>query len=369
MSFLLFLITFGLQSVEKNKGVIKSDEQPIKVLHLTFHKGCAEEVQRVAQDLSIDLTTWFIQDLPPNFFDGQRTTNALYNIGHDRAARIWDLHKDFFDKFDMIITSDTAPLSRIFLQNNWTKPLVIWICNRFDYYDESSLDCDFPDQEYYALFSDACHQENVKVVSYTAYERIYAEDKGIDVGPLLIKPIGFIPKTLEASSIPTHVCKEESFFLPPYHNETIFKNMGAHCNQIGINTYCGRYNGVKDLEAFKGVIHLPYSWSNLALFESMQLGIVYFIPSANFLRILYQSGNYFIPNMNEHFYSVSEWYCKENAPCFIYFDSWDDLKDKIANTDFAKKKQIIKKMGEQHAVDTLKMWQFVFSDLNINCSG
>jgi len=59
-----------------------------------------------------------------------------------------NLHKDYFDTFDVIVTSGTAPLHESFLQNGWTKPLIIWICNRFDYCDYASLDCNFPDQEY-----------------------------------------------------------------------------------------------------------------------------------------------------------------------------------------------------------------------------
>ena len=69
--------------------------------------------------------------------------NAVYNIGHQRAETVWNRHKDYFDKFDVIVTSDTAPLSRIFLQNGWRKPLIIWVCNRFDYCDYASLDLVF----------------------------------------------------------------------------------------------------------------------------------------------------------------------------------------------------------------------------------
>ena len=68
-----------------------------KILHLTFHKGCAKEIESVAKELSLDLTTWFIHDLAPYEFDGMTKGSAIYNIGHDRAKRVWDLHFDFFD--------------------------------------------------------------------------------------------------------------------------------------------------------------------------------------------------------------------------------------------------------------------------------
>ena len=109
-----------------------NETKQTKALHLTFHKGCESELATISEALSIELQTWFIPDLPVHFLDGVAHGNALYNIGHERAERIWNLHKEYFEQFDVIITSDTAPLARIFLQNGFKKPLIIWICNRFD---------------------------------------------------------------------------------------------------------------------------------------------------------------------------------------------------------------------------------------------
>lgn len=134
-------------------------DKRIKVLHLTFHRGCECEINAIGKELNWDLTTWFIPSLEPFFFDGYAKGNALYNIGHKRAEKIWNLHKDYFELFDVILTSDTAPLSRIFLQNGWKKPLIIWICNRIDYSDNASLDCEFPDDEYYNLLKKATLQK------------------------------------------------------------------------------------------------------------------------------------------------------------------------------------------------------------------
>lgn len=333
----------------------------VKVLHLTFHRGCAKEFEAVAKALSLDVTTWYIHDLPPKFFDGQTQGSALYNIGHARAERIWNLHKEYFQTFDTVFISDTAPLSRIFLQNGWNKPLVIWICNRFDYSDLASLDCDFPDQEYYRMFAEACKKKNVTMVAYTPYEHHYAHTKGIDTGSLTIKPTGTFLEEISSSPIPSDILKEKTFFFPPYHNETIFMDAAAFCNKLGIKSYCGRYNGSKDLEAFRGIIHLPYAWSNLALFENLQLGIPYFIPSAKFLKKLISLGNYFDSNMSyKDLFYLSEWYSPENAPLFIYFDSWKDLQRKIEKTDFSARREQLKIYARQHTELTLEKWRSVF---------
>ncbi len=295
-------------------------------------------------------------------FDGVAQENALYNIGHERAKRIWALHHDFFNSFDVILTSDTAPLSRIFLQNGWKKPLIIWICNRFDYYDGASLDCNFPDAEYYQLFANACKQPNVSMIGYTAYEHRYAKLKGINTGTRLIKPTGLCTNPRLDSAIPSKIVKSETFFLPPYHNETNFMNASNYYTQLGIKNYCGKYNGPKDLEEFKAIIHLPYAWSNFALFENLHLGIPYLIPSVKFMRTLIRQNNYFMTSDIGAF-RLSEWYAAENAPFFIYFDSWQDLALKANTTNFAQQKETLKQLGHKHAQEMLERWKELFDSL------
>src|SRR5438477_2333100 len=151
----------------------------LHVLHLSFHKGCINEINYIAQKLNFTVTSLFVPAIALQEWDGISMGNVLYNVGHDRAARIWNKHKDYFNQFDGIITSDTAPLARIFLQNNYEKPIIIWICNRFDYTDTGSLDCDFPDQEFYQLFQEANVNKNVFIVPYNAFESFYAAQKNL----------------------------------------------------------------------------------------------------------------------------------------------------------------------------------------------
>lgn len=335
--------------------------QPLKVLHLSFHRGCLKDFEYVAQQLSLDLTSIFIPEQPSRWLDGETTGNAIYNIGHARAEKAWNKHKEFFQQFDVIVTSDTAPLSRIFLQNGWKKPLVIWICNRFDYYDGASLDCQFPDQEYYQLFRNAIHQPNVTVVAYTPYEHFYAQQKKVNTGTLTIKPCSEPNNFVKQSSIPNTVNKSETFFIPPYHNDTIFCNLANICSQLGVPTYNGRYSGPGDIKDFKGVIHLPYAWSNLALFENLANGLPYFIPSERFALELSRRGNYFFSNLSALTIKYSEWYLPEHKDIFVYFDSWQDLAYKIKTTDYVALRKKLKSFAENHRASMLNKWKSVFT--------
>jgi hypothetical protein len=78
-----------------------------------------KDFEDVARELDLDLTSWFVQRLPQGFWEGFHAGNEIYNVSHRRAQRVWALHHEFFKQFDVIVTSDTAPLSRIFLQNGW----------------------------------------------------------------------------------------------------------------------------------------------------------------------------------------------------------------------------------------------------------
>jgi len=343
------------------------EKPPLRILHLTFHRSCLNEIESIAKELGLDVEHCFVPDLPPKYFDGVTQGNALYNIDHERAERIWNKHKRLFEDFDAVLVSDTAPLSRIFLQNQWKKPLIIWICNRFDYYDGASLDCHFPDQEYYELFKSAAKQENVTIIAYTAFEHYYAKSKGIDTGNLIITPC--CPKIKQAaqSSIPASIEKENTFFLPPYHNEKYFMDFSTFCTQLGIRNYCGRYNGAADLQQFKGIIHLPYTWSSFAFFEMMQLGIPYFVPTIRFFEECAHQGNYFHPNLGtlleKKLYGLSEWYSSEHQDLITYFDSWEDLKIKIRQADFSKLREKIHSFAAEHKEQMLDRWRGVFANI------
>lgn len=333
----------------------------LKVLHLSFHRGCIREFDAVAEYLSLDVESWFIPDLPGQFFDGVTRGNVLYNITHERAECIWNKHKRFFDQFDAILVSDTAPLSRIFLQNDhWNKPLIIWVCNRFDYSDQSQQDGIFPDKEYYEIFETATKKKNVFIIPFAAYEIHYAKKKGIEINNFVVAPCALKSFPLQESCIPSHVVKEETFFLPPYHNEMHFMNLQSFCEVLGIKAYCGRYNGASDVKDFKAFIHLPYSTCNLAPFENWRDGgMPYFIPSLKFIRELYEKGNYFYANFDNDSLESSIWYAPEHRDVFIYFDSWEDLKMKL-NTHLAPLRKKIQAHALNHCKRMVDRWKCIF---------
>ena len=321
----------------------------MKILHISFHLGCHNDLTYISKKLNHRLS--FMA-----FDDG---TKGKYNIGHDRAEKYWNKHKEYFNTFDLIITSDTAPISRVFLQNNWTKRLIIWINNRFDYCDVATNDCNFPDKEYYELFMKATTMKNVTIIGYTPFENYYCKNiLNIDVGDSIIKPIGKISNVYSSISMTKIKDKNETFFVGPYHNDNIMMKLADHLKDMNIKVYNGRFNGPSDLAEFKGVIHIPYAWSNYSFFEALHLGILYFIPSKEFLIKLKHGKDFFwSPPYKENILELSEWYNPEYKDLLIYFNSWNDLKIKLYTINYKICKNKLKEYGKTHEINMLKLWE------------
>ncbi len=336
-----------------------------KILHLSFHKGTIKDFEGVFRELGYEVTSWYILDSPSGLFDPGHYGSCIYNITHDRAQRIWEAHKDYFNQFDLIMTSDTAPLSRIFLQNNWTKPLLIWISNRFDYSDQATLDGKFPDREYYDLINQANQKKHVKIVANCEFEHYYARSKGVDTGSLVIQPFGSVSDLPQSTHIPETIDKERLFFLPPYSNEHLF--LQNVCNKYGIQYYCGSFAHPAELADFKGIIHLPYSYSTIALYMNMSLGIPYFIPSPIFLKKLLSQNRYW--HQDQHFlsdierYQLSEWYSNDKKDVIVYFDSWQDLKNKLEKADYELLQKKVIAHSKIHKEKVLTLWRTVLQEL------
>jgi hypothetical protein len=325
-----------------------------KILHISFHRGCIREIEAVATNLGWNLTSLYVQEhLPKEQFDGVTKNNGIYNITAKRAKNIWNRHRAYFNQFDVIITSDTAPLSRIFLQNNYHGKLIIWVCNRFDYYDKTSAERGFPDQAYYDLLSRATHNSKVKFIAYNEFEAFYALNKKLDIGNMCIKPCGFSWGSQDRD----HKIAPTDFFIPPYINN---QNLGLLkiCKQQQIPAVSFEYDGPEHLKNAKGIINIPGAWSNFALFENLANGVPYFAPSKKFMLHLLENGAW-MPNGNfaKDYLHLSEWYNPEMQDVIVYFDSWDDLKHKIDSSDFMLLKNRCRAFANNHKIKMLKKWQ------------
>jgi hypothetical protein len=317
----------------------------MKILHITHHHGCKMSIDFVAKSLGYNIESQIVI--------------WNYNIGHNRANELWNTHKDYYNQFDLIIVSDNSPISRIFLQNNYTGKLIIWICNRFDYGDTSTNDCGFPDSEYYNLIRNATSNNKIKIIPNTLFEYEYARKyRNIQISQNVIKTASFIEEHNPNLS-PSISNKENTFYISPYHNHHIFMDLKDKCNKLGITSYYGRYNQLSDLKGIKGLINIPYAWITASHFENWSMGNVYLIPSKNFLLQLSKQPNFWWQDSYalDNLIECSEWYLPEHKNLFMYFDNWEHLKHLSQNDTLIKetKDKIIQFMIT-HNSKTLQQW-------------
>lgn len=326
----------------------------MKLLHVTFHQGTSLEIEYMCNQLGHDVTTM-------KFDDGETTDDQIYYIHYYRAQHFWNKYKDFIDTFDGVITSDTCPISRAFLQHDYSKLLIIWVCNRFDYY----MPPEDIDPHYYNLLRSIRDRKNVFIVGNALLEIYHMNAKNIDINNHIIRPIGknYIPYDLKKKMDDTTLLSD-TFFVPGYYNETVYMNLSDKLNELGIKNEQRRFKDHKELSEFKAIITMPYAWSTIAFFERIQLGMVQFIPSLKFLRELMISGSYlFQPPFDKDNFDlleISEWYCDENKDLVVFFDSWEDLLEKTKTTDYVEKSKVILKKAEYIKKQSLQSWKDIF---------
>lgn len=319
----------------------------MRVFHLSHHQGCLADFAEVGRRLGLEVESAI-------FDDG-------YNIGRERADRAWLRWNERLNDADVVLVSDTAPLARIVLQHldTFTGRLVVWVCNRFDYADQQTNDCGFPDAGFYELFRNAGADERVDFISYTPFEIAYASERGVNLGPEVIRPLGLGAAAPTENPVPASVPRSASVLVPPYHNDRLF-DLAQRCQSFGVAAYCGRYGGASDAATFKAVVHVPYAWSTFALFEHLQHAMAVFVPSLAFFRQLATEPGFFWPDLRDDRLELAEWFSPVND-FLVHFDSWEDLERRLHTTELDRVRNATSAAALRHAETTLRAWERVFS--------
>lgn len=327
----------------------------MKILHLTFHRSPQYDLEYVCQKLNLELETLNFHDYAANIYKPNR-----YKVTEQRAEIWWQDKKDFYQSFDLIITSDTAGLSRIFLPHiDELRPrLIVWICDRFDYAIED-------DEQYPHLLNRLAQEKKLRLIPNTEIERIYCKQRGVAVTEPVIKPLGHrlpgreMPPPQDAAFM-EEGDYETGFYIPIYHNETKFINLHRHCLALGLRTFHGVHRGADSLKRFKAIIHIPYAWSTWAFFDALVLNVPYLIPTARFLREMqHRPGFWFQTDFDQDLLKHAEWYCDEHRHFTTYFDNWDDLVSKAQTTDWPELRRKIAAFAQDHHDRTIASWETI----------
>ena len=248
-------------------------------------------------------------------------------------------------------------LARPFLQNmdDHNLRIVIYITNRFNWGIWG-----FEDRDYYDLYANMSNHPRVTFIADNCYDQYYASLYNI-----MFKYIHTIRLYPDIQLNP---------YLP-ITNKLFIYNRGSKINDykhlledIPYDIYGENYDRYKDenhITEYIGYLHLPYQTNIHSLWENIGNAIIYFIPSKQFIKHLINTTSwYYWEEKNKPFelldisIDLSEWYNNDNIDYFIYFESWEDLRNKYDEykEDFfnnkskiiSKKKSILKNIKKSN---------------------
>lgn len=288
--------------------------------------------------------------------EGETFYKSISNMNAAKADAIWKAHSEYFNSFDAVFVSHLATWSRVFLQNGWKKPLYVWFFFRFDH--------DVDDRhEYYKLLKETRLQPNVKFIAATEQDRVYVQNILGDFPVKIISPFVCVNNEVKTKIS----CDENTFFLVGKHNETLFTNK---LDSFKISTYKHNWTtSVPDLRGVRGVIHMPYVYATASLYENLALENIYFLPDESLLKTLindYRGGSgYFWDSHGEKGdFSQTEWYREENKNLFVYYSSFEELKEMSDSPNLKSliedKKHNLCIINQQRLAETRKKWAEVF---------
>jgi len=302
----------------------------MKAFHISFHEGTINNVERAM--LSIGHTVESVKSTLP------------YYISRDNADKLWIQNENYFKSFDVLIFTDTTMLSRPALQNlhRYDGLVIVYITNRFDWGIWS-----IKDDDYFNTLVEASKNKRVRFCSDNRYDQYYASTFGIRFTfPDIVRLVTEIPDTFTMPQNSKLFVYDKG---SPYDIYVKYLNDNNIEHEVFSREKNKPFRDQQQISEFVGLFHLPYQANIQSLYENLGYSIIYIIPSKQFIKRLineckwyYWEENEKTPEMVEKSVDFSEWYQPENEHLFIYFNDWNEINDKLANTDILKKKMEIR---------------------------
>lgn len=373
------------------------DDTAGKFFVTSFHTGTSNEMSWLSDKLGLSTN---IGGFCAHTQASKGNENNPYVFSNDRVASIWQ-DKPLADRLQSyagVITTDTSHAMYPFLKNSAfeNKPLIIWITNRYD--------ITMSDHMPQASFNDflrtmenaSSHRKNVYFVAAHDSEIEFARVKypTMDVSRWrTIYPIGHESKWLHKELMAEHTSglnlnaepfKSESLCVYPSANEPgmmkEYRETLAKANVLFNDKLGGleakHYGGPRGMSIkCKAIVHVPYAPNTMALWENVQMGNIFFLPTSKLVaqwRASNQIGvfqmsrglNEMSRPLTEAFLNRTEWYREDRHPLFVYFSSPEDLVAKFRSLDFGKKRREIRAYMDKHEKDQLAKWKDLFADIS-----
>jgi hypothetical protein len=324
---------------------LQANTTSLNVLHLSRHAGCMRDIESIFRDR-------FSLNLEQARFFGPIAVSV------ELAAEIWLSHSKYFNSFDVIITTDTVSLSRIFFSRlpSLRGRLITTICNRFDF---GMLQADH--REYVEEFRRAYASKNMTVVTYADYEKQYAKNKGVDLtATRTIYPLGDTP------ILPMETEWEANAYGPkgdPYAERQVMDRRANYSDVYYFQPYANEQDGA--LRRIAKEKKIKYFLGYAAAADKVFVAIM---PSKRLIAHLKSKRD---PNWPYLFHAPEATLLSEDPPyscwhmyseCRIIFDSFDELftlLSSLTHDSLREKKRQCARVADERRANIHRAWKEV----------
>jgi len=356
----------------------------MKIFNLDCHISVIADLKQIFENLGHEVTSWsisghnwvFNRDPKQVEIVNQNTWMALND---EMCDLFYERYKDELSEYDAFLC--TYPLTFSMLYEKFNKPIILHIPIRYEV---------------------PFHNDKIKWKKFNEYLR-----KGIDKG--MIIPVAnseydkryfefFVGR--ECQLIPS-ICDYIESDWNPINNKFLYSSrlkLPFNTDLIIDKDTLGKYKW-QDLASYKGMIVIPYTCSTMSIFEHYNSNIPLFFPSKSYMMELYKSnGNLVLseitwnkifnlppksiiecdfdkdPNRYDNAEIMSEWislsdfYNQEWMPHIVYFDSLQDLSNKLSFTNLIEVNNKMKSFNIKRRELIYTKWKRILSEVDEKCN-
>jgi hypothetical protein len=339
----------------------KANPKALNVLFVNYHAGVEMEVHAVLAKVAASIN----QSV---HFTHTRGVGDLADFIVTEAASLayYPLHTDHCNSsiYDLIVVGDVVTYSRPYLQSACKTNIILYITNRFDFSINN-------DSEYHALLSTASRWPNVRVIVNNLHEHNYAlTARNADIHVYAYAPsTGLLSDTarnmLSDSQVNwSTVDKNELIVVNKPGQNSLHSLLEKH--EIPLPFIPSRYGGPLGL-AGRFLVHIPYQVNTMALFENLNNGVLYILPSVRLYCAWLEDGTATMDSgerrwTEKELRKYVDWYRTDLSYLFFYFEDIEDLAPKSAFREMVEKEAEAKRGAVRnymlyHVDRTIEAWR------------
>jgi hypothetical protein len=351
----------------------------MRLFNLDCHISVIADLSKIFSELGHEVVSWSISGHNFVFNRDSKSVdiinqNTWRQLDEKMCDDFYERYKDELSDYDGFIC--TYPLTFSMLYRKFKKPIILHIPIRYEVPFHNNKDMWNKFNDY---LRDGIDKKLIIPVANSEYDKRYFE---------------FFVKR-ECKLIP-NICEYINTKWSPNKNQFLYSsklNINFDSRIIVNKNTLGKYNW-DDLSRFKGIIIIPYTCSTMSIFEHYNANIPLFFPSKKFIVELYQKHGSEVlselswnrvfnlqpgsvidcdrlhdPNSYNDLSIISSWiehsdfYNTESMPYITYFDSIDDLMNKLLTTNL---NDVSNKMKEFNLIKNsfiYQEWNKILTDI------